>query len=280
MPIRRIVIAIDTSPGSVAALEAAAELAAVLQVDMLGLFVEDINLVRWSRLPFARQVGTTSGAYRRLEGAELERQLRVQAQHAQDILKSTADRFGIRTSFRIARGIVPKELLVPLETGDVLSLGVHGRLPPKGRWLGSTAQSVVRTALERLLLLPPGARPLGRIGVVFDGTPASIDALEIGAAIASGRAHDLHVYCVAPTDEAARPLYQEARERLGPAAVRAHLHRLEPDDASGAALAVRSAGVSTLIMPDLAFGETVETMVTQFPGCLLITRVGAPPSRE
>ena len=44
--IRRILVALDTSKHSLAALEAADELAAWLKAELFGLFVEDINLLR------------------------------------------------------------------------------------------------------------------------------------------------------------------------------------------------------------------------------------------
>jgi nucleotide-binding universal stress UspA family protein len=44
--IRRILVALDASPHSFAALEAAAHLAAHLEAELFGLYVEDENLLR------------------------------------------------------------------------------------------------------------------------------------------------------------------------------------------------------------------------------------------
>ena len=54
----RIVVALDASPNSVAALRAGAELASLLGVDLEGLFVEDIDLVRLCGLPYRQEVGS------------------------------------------------------------------------------------------------------------------------------------------------------------------------------------------------------------------------------
>ena len=45
--VERILVAIDTSPYGRSAMEAAAELAAEFQAELLGLFVEDVSLLRW-----------------------------------------------------------------------------------------------------------------------------------------------------------------------------------------------------------------------------------------
>ena len=43
--IRRILVALDASPHSQAALQAASELAAALKAELVGIFVEDVNLL-------------------------------------------------------------------------------------------------------------------------------------------------------------------------------------------------------------------------------------------
>ena len=48
--IRRILVALDSSPASLSAMEQAIELAAGFEAEVIGLFVEDINLVRLAEL--------------------------------------------------------------------------------------------------------------------------------------------------------------------------------------------------------------------------------------
>ena len=50
--IGRILVALDASPHSLNALRAAAELAAVTESELHGLYVEDLNLLRMCGLPF------------------------------------------------------------------------------------------------------------------------------------------------------------------------------------------------------------------------------------
>ena len=59
-PIRRILLALEAGNGGSAAMEAATHLAAQLNAELHGLFLEDINLIRLAELPFAREIGLTS----------------------------------------------------------------------------------------------------------------------------------------------------------------------------------------------------------------------------
>jgi len=51
LKIRRVLVAMDASPHSRAALEAAIELASHFEAELRGLFVEDINMLRAVGLP-------------------------------------------------------------------------------------------------------------------------------------------------------------------------------------------------------------------------------------
>ena len=53
--VRRILVALDASPHSHAALEEAAALAKPLQAELAGVFVLDAELLRLSALPVARE---------------------------------------------------------------------------------------------------------------------------------------------------------------------------------------------------------------------------------
>ena len=58
----RVVVALDSSPQSEKALRAAVELATLLDAELEGLFVEDINLMHLCGLPFGFMVATWHGA--------------------------------------------------------------------------------------------------------------------------------------------------------------------------------------------------------------------------
>jgi nucleotide-binding universal stress UspA family protein len=89
--IRRILVALDASRHSLAALEAAAELAARLKAELAGLFVEDINLVRLAGLPFAREIRYPSATIQQLDSPRLEQELKVQATRMRRALAAAAE---------------------------------------------------------------------------------------------------------------------------------------------------------------------------------------------
>lgn len=78
--VRRILVALDVSQHSLAALEAAVKLAARMQAELLGLFVEDLNLLRVAGLRSARQIRYPSATAEPLDLAAMERDLRVRAE--------------------------------------------------------------------------------------------------------------------------------------------------------------------------------------------------------
>ena len=100
----RIVVALDASPNSVVALRAAAELASWLGLELEGLFVEDINVTRLSGLPYQQEVGSYTGALRRLDDLALQRQLRALATTIQRSMAREAGRRPVRWSFQVRRG--------------------------------------------------------------------------------------------------------------------------------------------------------------------------------
>ena len=117
---RRIVVGLDAGPRGRATLEAAAQLAARMQAELVGLFVEDIDLLHLAGLPFAREVGYPSAALRQLDVAAMERALRATAQEVRRMLAGVAGRAPLSWSFRVARGAVLAELRAAAAQGDIV----------------------------------------------------------------------------------------------------------------------------------------------------------------
>ena len=135
-------IVIELAPGLPArgSLEAAAALADRLGAELVGLFIEDPDLLRFAALPFAHEIGHASAERRRTDVTAIERSLRVHAAEAERMLASAAERNAVRWSFRVARGIAATELLAAA--------------------LGAAAQAASHEV--RLLLLGDGNSPATR----------------------------------------------------------------------------------------------------------------------
>ena len=175
--IRRIMVAVDTSMHSLAALEAASELADALKAELVGVFVEDINLLHLAGLPFAREVRYLSRRDQPLHSVDMERELRVQAAQVRQALASVAARRQLRWSFRVLRGRVAAELLTAAQEADLLALGRTSGTSTRRVQLGATARIVVAQAPHAVLLLQHGHAVCQPLQVVYDGSTGASRAL-------------------------------------------------------------------------------------------------------
>lgn len=158
--VRHILLALDSMQDA-SALELAAQLAALLQGTLQGVFVENSDLLRLAQLPFAHEVTLTSARPRRLDTAQLERDLRAQAEQVRRLLENHALRHSVEWSFRIERGALTATLATS-GTTDIVMLGRSGVSAHEQR---------------------SGAAP---ILAVYDGSAAAGRALDTAADIAQG----------------------------------------------------------------------------------------------
>ncbi|HZD57556.1 MAG TPA: universal stress protein [Anaerolineales bacterium] len=174
--IRRILVALDASPHSLAALKLAAELAARLDAELIGIYVEDINLFRLAELQISREVGSHSARVREINSQHIQRQLRAQARRARQALALIAESAELRWSFRTTRGLIPIELLSAIDEADLVILGKAGW--SRRRQLGSTAQTLVVQSPRHTLIIQSSVRMGRPVMVIYDGSDAGKKALE------------------------------------------------------------------------------------------------------
>ena len=194
--IRRILVALDASPDSLAAAEAAAEMAALLSAELHGLFVEDVELLRLVESPLARELDLSTGSTCGAESAAVEGQLRAHARKARETLDRLADRLRIQSSFRVTRGGVAQEITAAAEEADLVTLGRVGWTVRRRRDLGKTARALISGGGRRVLLLERSVAVRAPIVVLFDGSEAGRDALDLAAHLAARRREPLRVLLV------------------------------------------------------------------------------------
>lgn len=209
--IRRILIALDASPASQAALDLAAELAIRYQAELIGVFVEDINLLRSADIPFTEEVGTYSATSRQIDSSHIERELKAHARRVEQLLSSIARKANLRWSFRSSRGLIPSELMAAASDSDLIILGKTGW---SGRnQIGSTAREVAVESPIQSLILMHKVRPGTPVMVLYDGSAASRNALVAARRIIHPDS-TLTVLINAEGREAAQKMEKEVRETL------------------------------------------------------------------
>ncbi len=240
--IRRILVAMDGSEHSLAALDAAMALAEPLRAELDVLFVEDADLLRLADLPFARVTSLALRQVERTDRARMERHLRLRAARARDAFRRRTARARVRTRFSSVRGEVVQEVLAASAQVDLLGLGKMGH----GRVCTERCGSTLRAALEAeqpLLVAEGRARSGEGLLVLYDGSPAARRALALAQELGMGARQRLNVVALAGSAPEAQQLAREAEEHLSgggasaevsyswagaPAAIAAAVRRFRP----------------------------------------------------
>lgn len=236
--IRRIVITLEASRPGRAALEAAVRLATALGAELEGVFVEDINLIRLSELPFLRQLRAWSLVEEQLSTQGMQRDLRALAHEAERMFSEATQTLGAGCSFRVWRGHTTVETLTASFEADVLSLaGARG--------------SLVRS--RPLLQTGPLARAAQPevVNVLFSASPAAERALVAACNLARSMAAAVRVLIAGDTKvrgelaaqvDAILTLQNQPADRV----------QLGEDGVPALVRAVRQAGDSTVLLADVA----------------------------
>jgi hypothetical protein len=155
--LRRIIAGFDAGACRRETLQAIAALAAETHAEVLGLFIEDTELLQLAQLPFAVEVGHASALARGLDLETLERALRLQAEVLRQALAAALEPSAVQWSFRVARQAPSRALAAALAEGHAPAL----LIPPRGR-LHAQREVVRQPDVDEALLreLIAAARPL------------------------------------------------------------------------------------------------------------------------
>ena len=107
--------------------------------EILGLFIEDSELLSLADIPVVREYCLLTQVERRLQAGELERQFRAQARIAEQALARAASPRGYPWSFRSLRGdpvVLLREMLAEV---DLMLLGAAAGMTPATRRRGGGA---------------------------------------------------------------------------------------------------------------------------------------------
>ncbi len=251
-PVQRILVALDASPHSRAALYEAAQLAERLQAELEGIFVLDTELLRLGELPIARETGMTSATRRAIDLRAMERALERQAAQAQAVLELAAQQHRIRSTFRLLRGNVAAEVLAAAANADLLALGRQGQSAVSGRRLGSTVRRIAAQAGCSVLVLAQVPRAGQCVIAVYDGSEQARASLAYALHQARHREENLTVMLSGAIDslsdlrtEASQALTEEA----GDAPPNVTFDSIRPGASGALSEAVKRHNCGLLVIP-------------------------------
>lgn len=246
---RRILVALDASPHSRAALNMAVQLAADLEAELEGIFIKDENLLRAAQLPFAEEVRTHSVSPKSLDDRRVERQLRYQAERAEAALQDAIEKAEVTHHFRVVEGQVTRELMRASEEVDLVAMGKTSTRSSRRR-LGTTSQTLLAEASSPVLVLRRAVRRPQPILTYYDGSESAQSALRVAAQLATrGATHPLKVFLPATDEDETERLRMKVQEEYGDRVAQLQIRPLTPVERDRLATLARREGRGLFVMP-------------------------------
>jgi nucleotide-binding universal stress UspA family protein len=273
--IRRILVALDASGSSLSALQNAVELAARLESELIGLFVEDINLLRVTQLPFVREISYYSTALRPLQSVELERQLRAQAQQMRRIMARLAEHRGVSWRLRVERGSVAAEVLAAGADADLMVLGKIGRSFSGLQRTGSTVRMLMTRRAGLTLIMQSGGGLSLPVVVLFDGSECAFKGLEAAGHLVHAQDGRLTIFVIADDKNQARKLQEDVMQRLQLHELGADFRLLIQPSLTGLAQLIRMESSGPVVVPCEKMpleGEQLCALVDELANPVLLVR--------
>lgn len=245
--LRRILVALDSSLEGGARIETATALAARCGAELLGLFVEEVDLLHLAGLPFAYEIAHTTASRRALDSVTMERTLRAQAEELRRHLETSAARAHIMWSFRTARGHVVPELLALASEIDLMIVGDLAQSSRPGREPVAAMLQVLTEASCSVLVQRQHRSGKQPVVVLLENPTRGDRLLAIGAQLALEGNRDLLVL-VRPDRGEVPAVAAESLLDLARRGIRARVIPLATADTGSVIRAVQAEDAGTLVL--------------------------------
>lgn len=208
--LRRILVTLDAGEQRHSALEEVACLAAGLKAELVGICVEDPELLEAAALPVTQIVSSHSGAPAALDRALMQRAFRVWSAESRKAFEAAADHWRVRWSFQVARGALAEQLLSQVRERDLVAFQSR-RLLRRSR-TAMTAHRVTAQVPCSVFLLE-GRRAAGKpVVVLYEGDETT---LSVGRSLAEIYRLGFSVLALEKDNEADGDVAADARRCLG-----------------------------------------------------------------
>lgn len=183
---RRAVLGLGTGSIDRHLLRAAGEFARLLELEMLGVFIEDRSLLGLAALPFSRELRLPGHDWQTLKPQRVGDELRAAAQQAQQLFRQEIASQGVACRFEVRAGDPATAANEVAQTGDILIVVEPTAIDA----LASRSKPARRAALSSaaaVLLLPRSGMPRrGPVAAVATGPSDSCFELASRIAEAAG----------------------------------------------------------------------------------------------
>lgn len=176
--VKRILIPLDNSQHSFAALKAAVAMAQHYDAEIKGLFVEDINLLNLAKMPFHQEVGEYTAIIREISTDGLSRGIVVQSRWAVQSFRKLINQTDFKSDFVILRGEVSEIIQKESQKCDLIILGKSGTNIFRSVKLGSTTKMMINNHRIPLLLVEENNQLGYPMFLLYDNSPVGKISLE------------------------------------------------------------------------------------------------------
>jgi len=229
--VQRITLLLGDTESTRSALELLTLLAEAQPAEVLGLFVEDSDLLGLAHMSFTRELCRLTYTERPLDAVDIERQLRIQARSARMALEAAAKQAGLACSFRAIRGAAAALLQEAAREMDMMILAPARR---SRRIPGPVTLTTIAYQSKHPVM------------VAFDGSDSSVRALLMARRLAETGKRELIVLVAPGAREDSEALRKQAEQKLGPAA--AHYRHLPAPDIESLLELSRGEKAGTLVL--------------------------------
>lgn len=181
---RRILVGVDTSSHSRAALEAAAFLAQKVEGKLLGLFVQDEVWSKICKMPSVTAVNELTGAKQSLKEKDLQEQISLLTRRLRRQLRTISRENQISHTWQTVQGRVEDEILQAAKEADLITIGRRGSSFPQKKKLGSSAKVIIQSADKPVLVLKKGLELGKNITALYDGSEESKRGIQLALSLA------------------------------------------------------------------------------------------------
>lgn len=248
--ISEILVALDSSIHSRAALETAALVAELMQAELSGIFVRERDWKKVSRLPSAQEINEMTGEISAIAEDTVEEQIRELEKEIREHFELISEQNKIQSSWKSVEGKVNEMVLEEARNADLITIGSRGRSYSKRNRLGSTAKALIRESQKPILILQEGFK-LGKVVVaLYDGSLKSKKSVKLAASLAEKNESDLVIIDLTGNHKTADESMRELGSLTGHADIEADQMIMKNPNIGRLTYLLRKIGSGLLVLPN------------------------------